>query len=379
MPTIRLPSPESNMSSLPVEKQVQALTDLVMRFRRELEYLLNGNLDEENGVIKAEAAYIEQIFAEYISTNVLEANTIIVNNLTAQKGYIAELTVDQLDTSDKVQNRLDNNTDDVYYIRINNQVVEWVEAQYNSSLPEVHTVNRNGNHLYWIDDTHTGVTEDTTAHPVMEYGYDEYVKRKDWFMTDPAGSGFQIPVSEWGVGTGVGDNAKFRMYKAAKGAYFDYFHSTTGAIRRIMLTDDGVDFSETVNGKVIYSDQTIVEGVVQVFVDTAMPTTAKDKDVLVEIDNPTIDDGLASAGTTLTWASPRQVNTTGNITLPNPASDKNIQGSAVDHTGVVMFCIRNSNVANGMVTVSYSTFSVSLFPQQSVTVRCGIVDAWEVV
>ena len=54
MPAIRLPAPDGSLSKLPVEKQVQALTDLVMRFRRELEYLLNGNLDEENGVVAAD-------------------------------------------------------------------------------------------------------------------------------------------------------------------------------------------------------------------------------------------------------------------------------------------------------------------------------------
>jgi hypothetical protein len=146
-----------------------------------------------------------------------------------------------------------------------------------------------------------------------------------------------------------------------------------------MLTDDGIDFSETVDGKVIYTDQTIVEGVVQVFVDEEFPGGAKNNDVLVDIDNPTIDDGLSSTGTTLTWASSKQINATGNVTLPNPASNKNIQGTAVDHTGVVMFCIRNANASNGMITVSYGTFSEVLFPQQSITVRTGIAQTWEVV
>ena len=278
-------------------------------------------------------------------------------------------------------------TSDVYYIRINNQVVEWVEAKYSTAAP-VQCRNRANTLLYWVDGTFTGVTEAVTAFPVMQYAYNEYVKRKDWFKTDPAGSGFQIPVSEWGVGTGVGDNAKFRMYKATKGAYFDYFHSTTGALRRIMLTDDGVDFSETVDGRVIYADQTIVEGVVQVFVDTGYPSAAKNKDVLVETDNPTSADGqVITTATVLTWADPECLTVTGTtqITLPNPSGNKNIDGTAVNHDGIVYFEIHNGNAANGIVTLIVASSrtingvsTLAIWPRKTCRLRTGTGADWEV-
>jgi len=50
MPLIRLPSIDQKIYEMPIEKQVRALGDYFMRYRRESEYLLNGKLDSANGV-----------------------------------------------------------------------------------------------------------------------------------------------------------------------------------------------------------------------------------------------------------------------------------------------------------------------------------------
>lgn len=75
------------------------------------------------GTAKISLALIEDIVAENIISN-----TFITQSLTATKGYIAELTVDQLDTSDKIANYLAGDTSDVNYIKIQNQVVEFITA-----------------------------------------------------------------------------------------------------------------------------------------------------------------------------------------------------------------------------------------------------------
>lgn len=288
MPAIRLPVPEGNLSTQPIEKQVQALTDLVMRFRRELEYLLNGNLDEDNGVIKAEVAYIEQIFAEYITTNVIEASTLITNVFTANKGYVSELTVDILDSSDKVRNYKNGDKSPVGYIKIYDQHLDFIDAQYVGDIGGVaqreQTRDRKGELVYWLDATMSGITMDVTEWPVWQYKYNELVKLQIFHEFDST-TGYYNPKIVLGAGSGVGNNAKGFMYKGATGLYIDYLHSVTGALRRIMLTDDGVDFSEIADGKVIYADQTVVNGIVQVFVDTAFPTAAKTKDILADTDD----------------------------------------------------------------------------------------------
>jgi hypothetical protein len=342
--------------------------------------------------LEVDTAYINTIIANYIEANTIVSNTIITNILTAQKGYIAELTVDEIDTSDMVLRYLLPSADPlrlspIGYWRGRDQFIEFFDAQIPDPLDvdEVQVTGRTGAPLYWLDaeSIGTGITETETDFPVMRFVYNGpdgigFVKLSIYHEYDET-TGYYIPKIALGAGSGTGNNAKGFIYKGATGLYFDYMHSVTGALRRIMLTDDGIDFSETVDGKVIYTDQTIVEGVVQVFVDEEFPGGAKNNDVLVDIDNPTIDDGLSSTGTTLTWASSKQINATGNVILPNPASSKNIQGVDTDHTGVVMFCIRNANTSNGMITVSYGTFSEVIFPQQSITVRTGIAQSWEVV
>jgi hypothetical protein len=379
-----------------------ALEDSYVRLMRDLANALQ-TLDSTNVTeldanitklknLEVDTAYINTIIANYIEANTIVSNTIITNTLTAQKGYIADLTVDSIDTSDMVKRYLLPSTDPlrlapVGYFRGNDQHLDWYDAQIPEPLDpgEIQVTGRSGALLYWLDadSIGTGITETETAYPVMRFVYNGpdgigFVKLSIYHEYDET-TGYYLPKIVLGAGTGTENNAKGFIYKGATGLYFDYMHSVTGALRRIMLTDDGIDFSEIADGKVIYSDQTIVEGVVQCFTDTVFPADAKAGDWLAEIDNPTIDDGLTTAETTLTWASPRQINATANITLPNPASDKNIMGVAGDHPGVVMFCIRNANATNGLISISYGSFSKILFPQQAATFRTGITQAWEVV
>ena len=124
-----------------------------------------------------------------------------------------------------------------------------------------------------------------------------------------------------------------------------------------------------------YIDSTGAIAQTNLYVDTAWPAGAKAKSVLVETDNPTIADSLPiSTATTLTWASPPHINATGTTTVTLPTGAKAITGTT-DHSGVVMFCIRNANLEDGMVTVTDGTLTAHLFPQESVTVRH--ITAWE--
>ena len=144
---------------------------------------------------------------------------------------------------------------------------------------------------------------------------------------------------------------------------------------RAKITDDGLDFGEA--GDIIYSGDALLKGIVQWFNSATQPTGWKEGDGWIDNDNPTIADSLTiSTATTLTWASPSHVNATGTTTVTLPTGAKAITGTT-DHTGVVMFCIRNANLEDGMVTVTDGTLTVVLFPQESVTVRH--ITAWEVV
>jgi hypothetical protein len=123
------------------------------------------------------ASLISALEAQF---DVTISNTVIVNQLSADKGNIAELTVDQLDTSDKVQNYLASDTSDVNYIRIANQTVEFVAASTTGASTEQIT-DRNSSPVYWLDDTHTGTTLEVTDYPVLSYVYTEDIKAKITF------------------------------------------------------------------------------------------------------------------------------------------------------------------------------------------------------
>jgi hypothetical protein len=128
------------------------------------------------------------------------------------------------------------------------------------------------------------------------------------------------------------------------------------------------------------------------YVEVEMPANAPNKAVLVEIDNPTIDDGnTAISELTLTWASPRQQRITGTspVHLPDPSTNRNIQGDAVNHDGVVMFCIFNANEETGVISIDVlgsgtmnHIITWYIYPQESFTVRTEPTNAtknWEVV
>ena len=62
--------------------------------------------------------------------------------------------------------------------------------------------NRNGDLLYWTDDTYVSATTDETDYPVYIYIYNEAVKQMFTFELDSE-SGNYVPVSIYGAGTGT--------------------------------------------------------------------------------------------------------------------------------------------------------------------------------
>lgn len=64
MPVTKLPSPQMGMN-------VEELTNLMFRYYRELQYLLNGNLDENN-VVRAQEAIIANLLAGTITADQID-------------------------------------------------------------------------------------------------------------------------------------------------------------------------------------------------------------------------------------------------------------------------------------------------------------------
>lgn len=172
--------------------------------------LLNGNVDV-SGQLSAEALY-------------------------AKYGEISDLHVDYLDTSRRIVRYLRGDQSDNNYIRIHDQVLEFVTGSASGGTQQAR--NPNGSLLYWPMDI-SGLTlgEDgypryegeriftttqITEYPVMVYRYTEAVKRSICFEDV---DGIYSPVDVFGAGNKSGLN-RASIVKTANA--WDLSYTTSG-------------------------------------------------------------------------------------------------------------------------------------------------------
>jgi hypothetical protein len=227
------------------------------------------------------ATTIEAIKAEI---DIVISNTIIVNNLTAEKGYIADLTVDEINTSDKVERYIREDTSICGYFRGHAQNIEFIEARYNPILPPEQVSNRSGHLLYWLDGTFLGVTEDVTDFPVMQYAYTETTKMKLYNELDPV-TGYTLPKISFGAGS-LSGKMKGYIYKDSNEFILSY-ENIDGEMREIRLGEDGITmnpplliFPDAFNATEVEADsETALQGIAVTF----RPTTRVAFDVQMDV------------------------------------------------------------------------------------------------
>lgn len=197
---------------------------------------------------KLTAGAIEAISA---TIDVTISNTIVTQNLYASMGDIADLTVNRLETSDKVDRykATPQDTSRMDFIRIEGKEFKFIEATVKMSGETPLTeplVSPNGDAMYWTDETETVMTVEVTDYPVTVFQYDEVDKLKLFYEDD--GLGNYVPKIVMGVGSGEGlDYGKGFIYKGVDGLYIEYRHSSTGEPFIFKLTDDGLDLSQFEN------------------------------------------------------------------------------------------------------------------------------------
>lgn len=267
------------------------------------------------------------VFDGELSADIIQALSVLISpNLYAEKATISELTVDQLDTSVKVQKYLNEDMSDVNYVKIYGQVIQWITATIASTYGasrtssgtwdmasstqtdmyysivsvndttgaitysggarmtawdafnsgriyraidstsyykltgksalahiyyDVYTVaavssgdheqakNRNGDLLYWTDDTYETATTDETDYPVYIYLYNEAVKQMFTFELDSE-SGNYIPVSVYGTGTGTtSESGKGKIQKTSDSFEMTYTTGDGEDVAGVYFRDDG--------------------------------------------------------------------------------------------------------------------------------------------
>lgn len=189
---------------------------------------------------KANSALVTANEALSAGTGAVVSETVIVNNLYASRGRIAELTVDELDTSTKVKKYLDGDKSQIFYTRIYENKIQLIEA-FTDGVETEQLTDRNGNLLYWIDEEHIGkgITDEITDFPINTYKYEEAVKYELLFETD----GTKVPKMIWGQGLGnpaFPDRGKGYIFKDETGLVLRYI-SAFGHDRFIKLGEDGIE------------------------------------------------------------------------------------------------------------------------------------------
>lgn len=195
------------------------------------------------GGIWVNKVYFDTVSGQYIfdgtlSANVVEAlSAVIAPNLYAEKATIAELTVDQLDTSDKVIKYISGDITPDNYQKIYDQFHEFVTAT-TDGLGTEQVTNRYGEPLYWISAAREAASTEITPWPVYSYKYQNTTKLQIGFE---GVGGDQIPIITLGAGDGVLDkSAKGEIFKSPSGLEINYYRSNTGALRQIKLADNGI-------------------------------------------------------------------------------------------------------------------------------------------
>ena len=189
--------------------------------------------DSETG--NTELYYNGKFTAEVIQA----LSAIITPNLYAEKATISELTVDQLDTSDKVKKYLATDASDDNFQRIYDQYHELVTASTDGlEASKEQAVNRNNELLYWTDETHTAATTDETVYPVWTYNYTEQIKWKVFFYEYTPG--LYVPAMKWGAGAPENETYDSCMMYKLEGEFWIEMTYHDGSTRDIHFNSDGI-------------------------------------------------------------------------------------------------------------------------------------------
>lgn len=176
---------------------------------------------------------------DLIGAGLITSEHIITNTITADGGYIADLTVNHLKTLAK-----DGEVGEyVDYIDIENNEARWITGQIITKTP---AKDSRDNALYWKDADKKYLTTDVTAFVAYSYEMEDTDKLKFSFQDSGIAS---YPYSVWGAGDGIivdtgtayGDSARGYIYKISNGFHWRYNASSSGDLREVKLHDDGID------------------------------------------------------------------------------------------------------------------------------------------
>lgn len=163
-----------------------------------------GGSGESDGTTNPD---LESLIAQTILDAAVVGGTVVTNELYANYGDVADLTVWKLRTDYlRAQNYLHGSKADVNYISIHDEQIDFITGTPSGGVEQL---TRDGRTYYWTDEGRTRMTcQETTAWPVMTYVYDELVKASFRFQSITTTQGVQTyaPVLVLGAGDQNGRN-----------------------------------------------------------------------------------------------------------------------------------------------------------------------------
>jgi hypothetical protein len=169
----------------------------------------------------------------------LKPENIVAKSIIANEGFISDLTVNRLRTTDGDDNPLDLN-----YIDIAGKTANWITGKRTT---QTQAIDSKGRLLYFTDDTKTKMTVTFTEYPVMIWGYSKVTKMEMGFdSNDPN----VVPYIRMGAGSGNGDRAKAFIRKLSTSWEVEYISEATGNNRKLSLGNADIDLSCDTTGSV---------------------------------------------------------------------------------------------------------------------------------
>lgn len=187
------------------KQQMQAVYDYLVLLLENLRYILR-NLGPEN----LNADEVLPWLNDKLEVKTVISNTVITNELYADYGAIADLTVDELRTDfAKAQRYLAGNTAALDYLYIHDEEIDFLTGtvRMTGGTPLTEQLHHRGRYFWWTDATKTQMTSmEQTAWPVTVYQYDELVKGTFRF-TELSSGGVTTKIPMLVFGAGVGDQS----------------------------------------------------------------------------------------------------------------------------------------------------------------------------
>lgn len=169
-----------------------------------------------------------------VKLGTLTAKDILSQIVTADVGFIANLTANRLKTIP-----VNAEKDWANYITIVGNEAKWVTGKVKDGTTGEHLKAPDGKPLYWKDAERSGTTTEPNSMPVLKYQYDEKVKMKQYFE----GIGVAAtPVILMGEGDSNTNPLSARGFiKKPNGSWeFTYYSSNYAKERMLSLADDGI-------------------------------------------------------------------------------------------------------------------------------------------